>query len=79
MHLRRCGPGGPASINKKPDSVDVLEPNADAENSWRLVDLFGDQKTIRCRIKRMNLVDHRIVFEASAIEGMRRPDPNTFC
>jgi len=43
------------------ESVDVLEPDGEAD--WRLVDLFGDQKTVKYRIKQMNLVDHRILFE----------------
>ena len=43
-------------------SVDIIEPeNAD---TWRIIGIFGDQKTIRGRIKRMNLVDHKILFEA---------------
>ncbi|MBI9083687.1 MAG: CooT family nickel-binding protein [Desulfobacterales bacterium] len=44
------------------EAVDVLEP--DGENCWRLVGIFGDQKTVNGRIKRMNLVDHKILFEA---------------
>jgi predicted RNA-binding protein len=28
-----------------------------------LVDIFGSQKMIKAKLKRMNLVDHRIVFE----------------
>lgn len=42
--------------------VDAMEPAG--EDGWRLVGLFGDRKTVNYRIKRMNLVDHRIVFEA---------------
>jgi len=44
------------------ESVDVLESAGD--DSWRLVDLFGDQKIVTYRIKCMSLVDHRIIFEA---------------
>jgi predicted RNA-binding protein len=44
------------------ESVDAMEP--DGQHGWRLVDLFGDQKTVKYRIKRMNLVEHRIIFEA---------------
>ncbi len=44
------------------ESVERMEP--DGDNVWRLVDLYGDQKTVKYRIKRMNLVDHRIIFEA---------------
>jgi len=44
------------------ESVDVVEPEEDG--TWRLVGIFGDQKTVKGRIKRMNLVDHRILFES---------------
>lgn len=44
------------------ESVDVLESVGD--DAWRLVDLFGEQKTVKGRFKQMSLVDHRIVFEA---------------
>jgi predicted RNA-binding protein len=43
------------------ESVDLVEPETDG--MFRLVGIFGDQITIKGRIKRMNLVDHRIVFE----------------
>jgi predicted RNA-binding protein len=45
------------------ESVDILEP--EGADGWRLVNIFGDQKIIRGRILRMNLVSHRIVFKAS--------------
>jgi predicted RNA-binding protein len=45
------------------ESVDILEP--EGADGWRLVNIFGDQKVIRGRILRMNLVSHRIVFKAS--------------
>lgn len=44
------------------ESVDVIEP--EGEGIWRLVGIFGDQKTVKGRIKGMNLVDHKILFEA---------------
>lgn len=44
------------------ESVDIVEPESD--HTWRLVGIFGDQKTIKGRIKTMNLVDHKILFEA---------------
>ncbi len=44
------------------ESVDIVEPGSD--DTWRLVGIFGDQKTIKGRIKMMNLVDHKILFEA---------------
>lgn len=43
------------------ESVDVVEPQEDG--GFRLMDIFGSQKTIRGRLKVMNLVDHRILFE----------------
>lgn len=43
------------------ESVDLIEPEAD--DTWRLVGIFGDRKTIKGRIKQMNLVDHKILFE----------------
>jgi len=42
-------------------SVDVVEPQDNGK--FLLVDIFGGQKTIKAKLKRMNLVDHRIVFE----------------
>ena len=44
--------------------VDLVEPEGD--NAWRLVDLFGDQKIVKGQLKRMNLVDHKILFEAQS-------------
>lgn len=43
------------------ESVDLVEP--EGENAWRLVGIFGDQKIVRGRIRGMNLVDHKILFE----------------
>lgn len=43
------------------ESVDVLEPAE--EGGFRLVSIFGDQRIVPWKIRRMNLVDHRIVFE----------------
>lgn len=43
------------------ESVDIVEP--EGENTWKLVDIFGDQKTVKGSIKGMNLVDHKILFE----------------
>jgi predicted RNA-binding protein len=45
------------------EAVDTIEPEGSDE--WRLVGIFGDQKSIRGRIKGMRLVDHKILFEAS--------------
>jgi predicted RNA-binding protein len=44
------------------ESVDIVEP--EDNNQWRLVGIFGDQKNIKGRIKGMNLVQHKIYFEA---------------
>jgi len=44
------------------ESVDMVEP--DGDDAWRLVGLFGDQKTVKGRLREMNLVNHRIIFEA---------------
>ena len=44
------------------ESVDVVEPGED--NTWRLINIFGNQKDIKARIKKMRLVDHKILFEA---------------
>lgn len=43
------------------ESVDTMD--SDGENTWRLVDIFGDQKTVKGRIKALNLVNHKILFE----------------
>jgi len=45
------------------ESVDVIEPEADGQ--FRLVSLFGEQKIIRGKLKSMNLVNHKILFEGS--------------
>jgi predicted RNA-binding protein len=42
------------------ESVDLVEPQE--EGGYLLVDIFGQQKTVQGRLKRMNLVNHRIVF-----------------
>jgi predicted RNA-binding protein len=43
-------------------SVDAILPGDD--NTWRLVNIYGDQKDIRARINKMRLVEHKILFEA---------------
>jgi len=42
-------------------SVDLVTPRDDG--SFKLVDIFGKQKIVRGRLKKMELVDHKIVFE----------------
>lgn len=44
------------------ESVDRIEPQE--EGKFLLQSIFGEQKVICGRIKSMNLVDHRIVFES---------------
>jgi predicted RNA-binding protein len=43
------------------ESVDLVEP--EAEGQVRLVDIFGEQKIIKGKLKSMNLVNHKILFE----------------
>lgn len=43
------------------EAVDIVAPEKD--DAWRLVDIFGNQKTVKGRIKGLELVDHRILFE----------------
>jgi predicted RNA-binding protein len=43
------------------ESVDKIVP--EGQDSWRLTSIFGEQKLIAGRIRSMNLVEHRIVFE----------------
>ena len=42
--------------------VDIVTP--EEGGSWHLASIFGEQKDVKARIKEMNLVDHRILFEA---------------
>jgi predicted RNA-binding protein len=42
------------------EGVDLLEDNND---QIRLVNLFGEEKNIRARVKRLSLVDHKIILE----------------
>ena len=44
-----------------PESVDLVEP--EGTDGFRLVSIFGEQKLIRGRLKGMNLVNHKILFE----------------
>ncbi|MCK5165225.1 MAG: CooT family nickel-binding protein [Desulfobacula sp.] len=43
------------------ESVDMIEP--EGEGGYRMVSIFGEQKIVRGKIKLMNLVNHKIVFE----------------
>ena len=42
------------------ESVDVLESE---ENQIRIVNIFGEQKEIKAKIKTLSLVDHKIILE----------------
>lgn len=44
------------------EAVNIVEP--EDKGTYRLVDIFGNQKIIKGRIKGMNLVNHKILFEA---------------
>jgi predicted RNA-binding protein len=48
------------------ESVDIIVP--ESPDSWRLVSIFGNQEIIKGRIKKMNLVNHKIVFEETKDE-----------
>ena len=43
------------------ESVDIVQP--EGAHTWRLVNIFGDQKRVTGQIKEMNLVNHKIIFE----------------
>jgi predicted RNA-binding protein len=42
-------------------SVDLVEPQDDGV--FLLVDIFGSQKIVKGKLKQMNLVNHKIIFE----------------
>ncbi|MBF0377490.1 MAG: CooT family nickel-binding protein [Desulfamplus sp.] len=44
------------------ESVDLIEPE-DNNSSYRIMSIFGEQKIVKGRIKSMNLVAHKILFE----------------
>jgi predicted RNA-binding protein len=46
------------------ESVDLVEP--EEEGQIRLVNIFGEQKIIKGKLKSMNLANHKILFEAQA-------------
>jgi predicted RNA-binding protein len=43
------------------ESIDILEP-LEGEG-FRLVDIFGSQKTVKAHLTGMNLLNHKILFE----------------
>lgn len=56
------------------ESVDQIIP--EGPDSWRLVSIFGEQKILEGRIRSMNLVNHRIIFEAPAPLPAEEPGSN---
>ena len=43
------------------EGVDLVEPEEDG--GLKLVSIFGEQKVVQARIKKMALVDHKIFLE----------------
>jgi predicted RNA-binding protein len=43
------------------ESVDILEPD---NGNIRLVNIFGEQKVLPAKIKKLSLVDHKIILES---------------
>jgi predicted RNA-binding protein len=43
------------------ENVDLIEP--EEQDQFRLVSIFGEQKIIKGKLKSMNLVGHKILFE----------------
>jgi len=43
------------------NSVDLVKPQDNG--AFLLVDIFGTQKVVKGKLKQMNLVDHKIIFE----------------
>jgi len=44
------------------ESVDVIENN---DGQVKLTSMFGEQKTIKARVKGFSLVDHKIILEST--------------
>jgi predicted RNA-binding protein len=42
------------------ESVDLLEESGE---NVRLTNLFGEEKTLRAKVKTLSLVDHKIILE----------------
>ena len=42
------------------ESVDIVEPD---NGKLRIVNIFGEQKVVDAKIKKLNLVEHKIVLE----------------
>jgi predicted RNA-binding protein len=43
------------------ESIDILEAE---EDQVRLVNMFGEEKKIRARIRSLSLINHRIILES---------------
>jgi predicted RNA-binding protein len=43
------------------ESVDIIKPEAD--NRLLIMDIFGDQKILHGKIKKISLVNHKILLE----------------
>ena len=43
------------------EAVDIVEP--DEEGKIRLANIFGEQKVLDAKLKRMSLVNHKIILE----------------
>lgn len=44
------------------EGVDLVQPEDDGQ--FRLVNIFGEQKIVQGKLKGVNLVEHRILFES---------------
>jgi len=44
------------------EGIDILE---EMEGQVRMVNLFGEEQIIQARIKRLSLVDHKIILESA--------------
>ena len=42
------------------ESVDVLE---DQEGQVKLISMFGEEQTVKARVKTLSLIDHKIILE----------------
>ena len=49
------------ALQRSCESVDLVEPEEGGQ--IRLVNIFGEQKIIKGKLKSMNLVNHKILFE----------------
>ena len=42
------------------EGVDLLE---NSDDGVKMVDIFGEEKTIRAKVKRFSLLDHKIILD----------------